>query len=203
MRIAPFSLERYFARHEFTARRLLGSSDPESLSLGELLALEPDAQERLGDLWLGYTDDYRKLRYGTIGSLYHDSDFTRDVTQLNRTGQDLVFRLYNVEPRKARASARYFLDMHRTVKQCRKVLRRGGMILFVIGNTEYKAVKIDNAAYLRECLVEEGFADVETAQRKVSSKTLTPYRDTVGRFTTDETSRKVYAEEFIVTGRKS
>lgn len=157
---------------------------------------------QLSTLWLGYTDDYRKLRCGTIGSLYHNSDFTRDINQLNPAGHDNVLRLFDVEHRKARATARYFVDMHQTVKQCRKVLRPGGIVLFVIGNTEYKGVKVDNAAYLRACLVQEGFSDVETARRKVSSKTLTPYRDTLGRFSTDATNRKVYADEFIVTGRK-
>ena len=77
----------------------------------------------------------------------------------------------------------------------------GGMILFVIGNTEYKGVKIDNADYLRSCLAEEGFVSIETAGRKISSKILTPYRNSLGQFSTDETSRKVYAEEFIITGR--
>jgi methylase of polypeptide subunit release factors len=156
---------------------------------------------QLSTLWLGYTDDYRKLRHGTIGSLYHDSDFMRDIKQLNPTGSAIVFRLYDAEHRKARATARYFVDMHLTIKQCRKVLRPGGMVLFVIGNTEYKGVKIDNAAYLRDCLVQEAFTEIETTRRKVSSKNLTPYRDTLGRFTTDTTSRQVYAEEFIVTGR--
>ena len=156
---------------------------------------------QLSTLWLGYTDDYRKLRSGTIGSLYHDSDFMRDVKQLNSTGSAIVFRLYNAEHRKARATARYFVDMHRTVKQCRKVLRPGGMVLFVIGNTEYKGVKIDNAAYLRACLVQEVFSEIETTRRKVSAKNLTPYRDTLGRFSSDATSRQVYVEEFIVTGR--
>jgi aspartate/methionine/tyrosine aminotransferase len=56
MKIRPFSLERYFARHEFTARRLLGSSDPEAMTLGDLLALEPGSEEGLQELWLGYTD---------------------------------------------------------------------------------------------------------------------------------------------------
>lgn len=158
---------------------------------------------QLSTLWLGYTDDYRKLRYGTIGSLYHDSDFMQDVKQINPTGQDLVFRLCSVEHRKAHASARYFVDMHRTVKQCRRILRPGGMVLFVIGNTEYKGVKVDNAAYLRACLFQENFTEVDTSKRKVSAKTLTPYRDSKGRFSTDSTSRKVYAEEFIVTGRMS
>jgi aspartate/methionine/tyrosine aminotransferase len=56
MRIQPFSLERYFARHEFSSRRLLGSSDPEAMSVADLLALEPGAEEELGKLWLGYTE---------------------------------------------------------------------------------------------------------------------------------------------------
>ena len=54
--IRPFELERYFARHEFSARRLLGSSDPESLSVAELLALEPGSEEGLSRLRLGYTE---------------------------------------------------------------------------------------------------------------------------------------------------
>jgi aspartate/methionine/tyrosine aminotransferase len=52
----PFELERYFAQHEFTTRYLLGSSDPESMSVDELLALEPGAHDALLDLWLGYTE---------------------------------------------------------------------------------------------------------------------------------------------------
>lgn len=50
-----FSLERYFARYEFSTRFLLCSSDPESMSVRELLALEPDSAAALADVWLGYT----------------------------------------------------------------------------------------------------------------------------------------------------
>lgn len=56
MSLRPFALERYFARHEFTTRYLLGSSDPESLTVGELLALSPGARDRLEALSLGYTE---------------------------------------------------------------------------------------------------------------------------------------------------
>jgi aspartate/methionine/tyrosine aminotransferase len=54
--IRPFKLERFFARHEFTARRLLCSSDCESISVGELLAMEPGAGEGLSAFRLGYTE---------------------------------------------------------------------------------------------------------------------------------------------------
>jgi aspartate/methionine/tyrosine aminotransferase len=56
MRLNPFKLERYFARYEFKARYLLGSSDCESLTVGELLALEPMADRRFHAHWLGYTE---------------------------------------------------------------------------------------------------------------------------------------------------
>lgn len=56
MKIPQFRLERYFAQYEFSAPYLLCSSDCEAMSVGQLLALEPDAAARLNDLWLGYTE---------------------------------------------------------------------------------------------------------------------------------------------------
>jgi aspartate/methionine/tyrosine aminotransferase len=56
MNIAPFRLERFFARYEFKAPYLLASSDCESVSVGDLLAFEPEMETVLKDLWLGYTE---------------------------------------------------------------------------------------------------------------------------------------------------
>jgi aspartate/methionine/tyrosine aminotransferase len=56
MKINPFALERYFAKYEFNVRYLLCSSDCESVAVRDLLALEPEAEQRLSDLWLGYTE---------------------------------------------------------------------------------------------------------------------------------------------------
>ena len=57
MQLPPFELERYFARHEFSARYLLSSSDCEALSLKELLAMADDASRSLWEgLKLGYTE---------------------------------------------------------------------------------------------------------------------------------------------------
>lgn len=53
---SPFLLERYFARYEFSARYLLCSSDCESLTIAELLALEPGAETAFKNHWLGYTE---------------------------------------------------------------------------------------------------------------------------------------------------
>ena len=56
MQLPPFALERFFARHEFAARHLACVSDCESMTVGELLDLEPGASEQLQRLRLGYTE---------------------------------------------------------------------------------------------------------------------------------------------------
>lgn len=52
----PFALERYFAKHEFSARYLMCSSDCESFPIREILAMEDDSLDRLLDQRLGYTE---------------------------------------------------------------------------------------------------------------------------------------------------
>ena len=54
--LTPFRIERWYERYEFTTELMLSSSDCESVSVGELLALEPDARERLASMRLGYTE---------------------------------------------------------------------------------------------------------------------------------------------------
>ncbi len=56
MRWSPFELERYFARYEFNVDYVLCASDCESMTVAELLELEPGAAERFQSCRLGYTD---------------------------------------------------------------------------------------------------------------------------------------------------
>lgn len=56
MELTPFKLERYFAKYEFNTEYLLCSSDCESMSVADLLALEAGAMERFHKHWLGYTE---------------------------------------------------------------------------------------------------------------------------------------------------
>ena len=56
MKLRPFRIEHYYAKYEFTAQFMLSSSDAQSRTIGELLALEPDAREHFEKHWLGYTE---------------------------------------------------------------------------------------------------------------------------------------------------
>jgi aspartate/methionine/tyrosine aminotransferase len=56
MNLPPFKLERFFAKYEFNTKYLLCSSDCESMSVAELLALEEGAPQKFQQSWLGYTE---------------------------------------------------------------------------------------------------------------------------------------------------
>ncbi len=157
---------------------------------------------QLSSLWLGYVDDYRDLREGSIGSLHHDYNFNRALKKLNTTGFKIVTLLLDQHKSKARSVAKYFLDMQQVAKKSYEILSERGTALFVIGNTEYKNVRMDNAKHLSESLFDAGFSEVRVTKRKISNKILTPYRDKSGKFTSNAKGRKVYSEEFIIIGKK-
>ncbi|MBA7513013.1 hypothetical protein ES705_05022 [subsurface metagenome] len=157
---------------------------------------------QLSTLWLGYTNDYRTLREGTIGSLHHKQIKRKEIENLNEVGYGIWSGLYRIDKAKARSAAKYLLDIHKTIDKSYSMINPGGMAVFVIGNTKYGEVKVDNAKYLTKCMLDTGFGQIDVIKRKVSSKILTPYRDKRGKFSSDKRRRKVYGDEYIVIGRK-
>lgn len=157
---------------------------------------------QLSSLWLDFAVDYRTLRKDSVGSNYNSSNMVELKDNLFPVGKEIVDKLENVDKSKANAVAKYFYDMQQAADVCYKLLHDTGAVLMVIGNTEYKKVKIDNARHLVESLYKAGFKSVYVTKRRITNKILTPYRDKAGKFSSDENNRKVYSEEFIVVGRK-
>jgi aspartate/methionine/tyrosine aminotransferase len=94
VQIRPFAIERFYERWEFRAELMLSSSDCESLSVNDLLALEPDAQERLHQLGLGYTEvpGSLELRAAVAGRYEHSRP--EDVLTL-AAAEEGIFTAYH------------------------------------------------------------------------------------------------------------
>ncbi len=95
MKINDFKLECFFGKYEFTAPYLLTQSDCESMSVGELLKMEPGSEEKLMNLWLGYTETWgdpelRKM----IAELYED--MTDENVLVTHGASEGIFSLMNV-----------------------------------------------------------------------------------------------------------
>lgn len=98
MRLPDFELEVFFGKYEFSTPYLLAQSDCESLSIEDLLALEPDPEKTRRDFmqtWLGYgpNDGGPELRQALSG-LYRKMDW-QDVL-LFSGAQEGIFACMNV-----------------------------------------------------------------------------------------------------------
>jgi aspartate/methionine/tyrosine aminotransferase len=95
MKLEPFALERYFAEYEFTTPYLLCASDCESMTIAELLALEPGAQQAFCSLGLGYTESrgHPALR-AAISSLY--DGISADSVLVHAGAEEAIFNFMNV-----------------------------------------------------------------------------------------------------------
>ncbi len=94
MKLEPFQLERYFARHEFSASYLLSCSDCESMTIDDLLKTAPNAKDRFFSQWLGYTESCGspELRQAIAG-LY--DQVTADHILVHAGAEEAIFNFMN------------------------------------------------------------------------------------------------------------
>ncbi|SMP60244.1 aminotransferase class I/II-fold pyridoxal phosphate-dependent enzyme [Anoxynatronum buryatiense] len=95
MRINAFELERFFAKYEFSAPYLLGSSDCEAMNIEDLLALEPGSEKGFQKCWLGYTESMgHPLLREEIAHLY--SECSADEVLVHSGAEEAIFIFMNV-----------------------------------------------------------------------------------------------------------
>lgn len=157
---------------------------------------------QLSALWLSYAEDHRDLRRDVIGTASRRSDLYFAVRHLNAIGLQIVFTLYDRDRVLAETLASYFLDMQKAVGRCRDFLRPGGVCVFVVGNTQLKGVRIDNANHLVESLIDAGFGNISVLKRTVMNKANTPHRHANGRLSSTPTGLGLYAEEYIIMAQR-
>src|SRR3954447_20316908 len=94
MQLRPFEIERYYARYAFSTRFMLSSSDCESRTVADVLALEAGSHDRLLDQWCGYTESpgSSELREA-IASIY-ETISPEDVVVMT-CAEEAIFVLYH------------------------------------------------------------------------------------------------------------
>ncbi len=95
MKIRPFALERFFAKHEFSVKHLGCASDPDSLTTREVLALEPGAEAKFLELGLGYGESVGQpeLR-SAIAALF--TGIAPEDTLVHAGAEEAIFACMNV-----------------------------------------------------------------------------------------------------------
>lgn len=157
---------------------------------------------QLSLLWLNYCDDYREMRRGTVGSSYNNN--IDEKIRVNELAHNIVSAMKekNLSRSKWLPVARYYHDMEKAVNICKDMLNKGGMSIFVIGDSIINGIKLENSRHLIEAMIETGYKDIKISKRKVSKGICIPYRDKTGQFTNQKVgSTEIYHEEYVISGR--
>ncbi|MCX7993536.1 MAG: site-specific DNA-methyltransferase [Fimbriimonadales bacterium] len=157
---------------------------------------------QLSALWFGWMGDLREFREGFIGRSNGVHSLPAELG--SHRAARIVAQMEAVNPRKAREVALYFGEMYDSFREMQRVLKRGGYLCIVIGNTHLCGVEVQNAQVFAEQLESLGFSLERVILREIPSKILPRTRDkTTGKFArTLDADYVAYPTEYIVVVRK-
>ena len=152
-------------------------------------------------LWFGFAKDMNNIKKEFIGtsSTSKETFFTN-----SEIANRIVKHLYKKDKSLSRQIGKYYSDMFFVFKEMHRVLRKNGGVCIIIGDTQYKKIKVRNVEVFIDLLNNIGFKTEKIIKRKLSSKTFTPYRDNEGKFTNacNGEKKRVYQYEYILIAKK-
>lgn len=157
---------------------------------------------QLTGYWFDYFKDLSTFRPKFIGTFYSGRNFNKINTQI---GQEIIDELKQKDTRTAKEVSVYFNDMYLSIKEMVRILKKGGRVCLVIGNTNFMGVHIKSAEAITELLMTAGLKIKKIIRREIPNKIIPTIRDTkTGKFTTlsNKNSKKVYPEEYILIAEK-
>jgi hypothetical protein len=152
---------------------------------------------QLSALWLEYARNLPEFRKGFIGSIQKENGPRKLYSSL---GKDTVEKLHEINRREANGVAQYFYEMQQCFEEMYRVLKQGGRAAIVVGDTDLRKVKIQNASVFIETMEAIGFKKHDVILRPIPSKILPLTRDEkTGKFTSKRSAdRLAYPTEHII-----
>lgn len=121
---------------------------------------------RLSLVWLGHqVGDLKAIRSDSIGAERSPNRNADGSTNLNVASQ--VLDLGDLQPRVRRMVDRYLIDLSRVLAEVRRVLRVGGRVTFVVGNSCLRGIFVDNAGIVQAAACDVGLTLIARHEREL------------------------------------
>ena len=158
---------------------------------------------QLTAIWLRYTENLSEFRTKFIGSI-QKKELTEEVRLYSNLGKTIADELRLTDKREANGVEKYFFDMQKCFEEMYRILKFGGRISIVIGDTDIKKVKICNADVFLQTLEQIGFEVYNIIKRPIPGKILPLTRDErTGRFAAAmKSDRLAYPYEYVIIMEK-
>jgi len=199
------NIERYRKLKEGSATKLTIEDNKVNLIITSppyVTSYEYADLHQLSALWFGWAENIQQFiqqfRTGFIGSIYQQSK--KDNSISSELAIETIEKLSKISYRLSIAVQKYFGDMQKCFDEMYRVLKDGGNVCIVIGNTELKKVKILNAEILVEIMTNLGFKLNKIVKRRIPSKILPSTRDSkTGKFISRQNADRIaYPHEYIL-----
>ena len=162
---------------------------------------------QLSMLWLEGLENLRAFRQTFIGSALSqvESAIVESASLTHSSiASEIGMQLTSKNGKTASSVISYFQSMYEIWSELHRLLRIGGKVCIVIGNTSLKGVEITNAEVFVEQIQGLGFKLIDVIKREIPSKNLPSTRDkATGRFAkTSASDALAYPTEFILVLEK-
>jgi DNA modification methylase len=156
---------------------------------------------QLSTLWFGFARDMNEIKSDFVGTSYRK---VKEEAYQSSIAKRIVNQLTKKDKSLARDASNYFSDLQKSYSELYRVLKAGGIACIILGNTEYKSVKVKNVEASLELLENLGFKKIKIIKRKLTSKNFTPFRDKQGKFTNSKKAARktIYKYEYILVMKK-
>lgn len=154
--------------------------------------------------WGRHTEDFNGFRKKFIGTSLRKS--TRKEVINSSIGEEIIKELSLKEVGTARSVAHYFSDMNKSFIEIFRILKHGGRVAIIIGDTILHGIHVANSEVAVEQMQNMGLTPVELIKREITNKMITPWRDDKnGRFTgiNNPDRKRVYQYEYILIMQKA
>ncbi len=165
-----------------------------------LLWFGDDPEFKSWGKYLNEFSDFRKTFIGTKHKNKNSTEFNSSIAE------EIVNELVSKKRSLAVSVGNYFADMNLAFSEMYRVLKKGGHVCIIIGNTNLKNVNILNAEVAAEQMLGIGFKKMKLIKREAANnKAITPWRDVkTGKFTNSSNKNKkmAYQYEFVIIMKK-
>ncbi len=150
---------------------------------------------RLSNQWLGF-EEYNEVDKRSMGGIREKEFKNFELKILDR----VLSQIASIDYKRVYDVISFYIDYEKSIKNISKVMKRGGIVAYVVGNRRVKGIEIPNDEITKELFEKYGFEHIKTIIREIPNKRMPKRNSPTNIAGITETTMN---HEYIVVLKKS